>query len=226
MPLKTYPNNLPHDPLRHYPIHITYRLHGSLPKQIFRQLAARRQRQLDELDAAAQRLIAEPQFKEETHLFRAKEIDDRYVLSIDEALHAMKTPESYRLMEVPIRQIVMDSWLTLQQREQVFVYALCVMGNHVHIILKAYAEGEEKSLAKVMESHKGFTARMINRQLGTTGKPFWASGYFDRRVRKGKFVTAMWYLLKNPVKAGLVEEWQSWPGTYLHPEYVGLFTEE
>ena len=33
----------------------------------------------------------------------------------------------------------------------------------------------------------------------------------------------MWYVVNNPVKAGLVNRWSDWPYTWVHPEYVRLF---
>jgi len=33
----------------------------------------------------------------------------------------------------------------------------------------------------------------------------------------------MWYVLNNPVKAGLVKNWKDWPATYLNPDFDLLF---
>ncbi|MEO0733875.1 MAG: transposase [Bacteroidota bacterium] len=223
MPDRPYPKNIPHDPLGHAAVHITYRLYRSLPKQIFTTLAARRQKQIEELEDEL--LKFRPDQAEEVRRLRTRQIDGRYELAIDQALHQANIPQSYSLTEAFVRQTVRDSWLHLQQRETIFLYALCIMGNHVHVILRSFDETMDISVAKVMNNHKGYTARIINRQRGQIGTPFWAKGYFDRRIRQGKFMTAMWYMLNNPVKAGLVEEWQDWAGTYVHPDYVDLFVE-
>jgi len=34
----------------------------------------------------------------------------------------------------------------------------------------------------------------------------------------------VYYILMNPVKAGLVDDWRDWPGTYLSPNFYGLET--
>jgi hypothetical protein len=33
----------------------------------------------------------------------------------------------------------------------------------------------------------------------------------------------MWYVLHNPVAAGLVDSWMDWRFTYVYPEYLELF---
>ena len=120
--------------------------------------------------------------------------------------------------------IVIESWKFLHARRDVLVYAVCVMGNHVHVVLSGSAGSPDVSLGPIMENHKGYTARMANRKLARTGKTFWESGYFDRRIRQGRFMRVMWYVVRNPVSAGLVRQWEDWPATWVHPEYAPMFT--
>jgi REP element-mobilizing transposase RayT len=117
----------------------------------------------------------------------------------------------------------LDSWLFLQNKGLVVVIAICVMGNHVHVILRTPDDTEPVMPGALMQRHKSHTARECNKLLKTINAPFWDSNYHDRVIRKGKFITAVWYVLNNPVKAGLVENWGDWPGTYLNPDYAGLF---
>lgn len=79
------------------------------------------------------------------------------------------------------------------------------------------------AIAPLMKTHKGFTARKANQVLDRVFTSFWNDSYYDRKIRSGKFTTAMWYVLDNPVKAGLVEAWSEWPGTYVNEEYAELF---
>ncbi|NJB87176.1 REP element-mobilizing transposase RayT [Lewinella marina] len=151
-------------------------------------------------------------------------INERHELAIDEALDALSSSTPYHLQRTDIAAIVLNSWQYLDKSGQVNVWAVCIMGNHVHVILSAGIELDEVDLGEVMERHKGFTARMANRLLGLTGSPFWEPGYFDRRIRSGKFQRVMWYVLNNPVKAKLVNKWTEWPHTWVHPEYEPMFT--
>jgi putative transposase len=124
----------------------------------------------------------------------------------------------YYLQEPAIRQIVMDS-LAHMDRTEIHIYAYTIMPNHVHAVFDL---NSKRDLYSVMQSHKTFTARRANAILGLTGNPFWQQETYDHVVRKGRLGAAIWYVLLNPVKAGLVKRWQDWPGTYLAPEIYGF----
>ena len=78
------------------------------------------------------------------------------------------------------------------------VEILCIMPNHVHILLKQNAD-----LNEIMKYIKGKSAVELNRYLGKTGK-FWAAGYFDKAIRNDKHFSVVYnYIKNNPLKAGL-----------------------
>jgi len=84
----------------------------------------------------------------------------------------------------------------------------CVMPNHAHILV----HGPEGSrLGDLVKTWKTFSAREINRLLGTEGS-LWAKDYHDRYIRDEKHLaSARAYIRNNPVKAGLclkAEDWQ------------------
>ncbi|MBC6994155.1 transposase [Neolewinella lacunae] len=111
----------------------------------------------------------------------------------------------------------------LHDRQEIYLYVVCVMGNHVHAIVRAPEGVEKVNIGKLMNRHKTHTAQVCNKLLGKTGAPFWDHFYFDRTIRKNKFERAMWYVLNNPVEAGLVRDWRDWGGTYLNPDFDSLF---
>jgi putative transposase len=66
-----------------------------------------------------------------------------------------------------------------------------------------------------MQSLKRHTARQANLALGRQGA-FWQDESYDHVVRNaGEFERIVSYILENPVKAGLVSDWQAWPWSYL-----------
>jgi REP element-mobilizing transposase RayT len=86
--------------------------------------------------------------------------------------------------------------------------AWVVMPNHVHVLIEA---GTTHSLASIVQSWKRQTARRANEILGRQG-PFWQSDYYDRYIRDEEhFDSAVAYIHRNPVIAGLVSEPQQWP---------------
>jgi REP element-mobilizing transposase RayT len=61
---------------------------------------------------------------------------------------------------------------------------------------------------------KGFTALAANRRLGRTGA-FWQPESYDHVVRdSGELERIVAYVVRNPVKAGLVAAADEWPWTY------------
>lgn len=83
-----------------------------------------------------------------------------------------------------------------------------VMPNHVHVLV---AFADEGALLAQCESWKHYTARLINRKLGRSGR-FWQSDAFDHLVRtEEQFEGLRSYVAENPAKAKLrVGEFLSW----------------
>ena len=65
-----------------------------------------------------------------------------------------------------------------------------------------------------MQSLKGYTARKANHILGRSGA-FWHHESYDHCVRNpNEWQRIVSYVLNNPVKAGLVDEWENWRWSY------------
>ncbi len=98
------------------------------------------------------------------------------------------------------------------------------MPDHVHMILTPlvdYEAMEIVSLAKIMNAIKGASAHKINKALGRRGR-WWQPESFDHVLRSSENVDAkIQYLLENPVRAGLVREWQDyrwlWKKAFVNP---------
>ena len=113
-----------------------------------------------------------------------------------------------------------------------------IMSNHVHTVFKPFVSEAElltlirwdgltpltkyPGLAKIMHSVKGRTARECNLLLGRTGG-FWEHESFDHVIRAGKFDKTVRYVLNNPVKAGLVDDWEDWPWNYCRAGIIERF---
>jgi REP element-mobilizing transposase RayT len=102
-------------------------------------------------------------------------------------------------------------------RQRYELLAFCIMPNHVHWIVTPLLKTETECypLASIMHSIKGYTAGRANRLLGRSGA-FWQHESYDHFVRNtAELERIIAYVLHNPVKAGLVTDWQSWPWTYV-----------
>ncbi|WP_187271149.1 transposase [Neolewinella aurantiaca] len=218
--MKKSPAKLPHQPLDHRPVHVTYRLAGSLPKAALKTISARHEACKAELEIKAKThpgILQSGVYASELFSLNA-----RYELDIDEALHTIASGPFY-LQDSDLAHEIIDSWLFLQKESAVYVYAVCVMGNHVHALIRAPDGLDTVDIGALMNRHKAHTARVCNKLIGKTGTQFWEHFYFDRTVHRGKFERVMWYVLNNPVKSRLVEDWQDWAGTYLNPDFEALF---
>jgi putative DNA methylase len=86
--------------------------------------------------------------------------------------------------------------------------AWCVMPNHVHGLIETT---DMWPLASILHSWKSYTAHRANEIIRRSGD-FWFREYFDRFIRdEDHFRSAITYIERNPVKAGLTrvpEEWR------------------
>lgn len=108
------------------------------------------------------------------------------------------------------------------------------MSNHVHTIFQPFLSNEDlreirdesgrpvfesdiPGLARIMQLLKGRSAKECNEILNRRGQ-FWEHESFDHVIRPGKFDKTLLYVLNNPVKAGLVDDWCKWRWTYCRKE--------
>lgn len=91
------------------------------------------------------------------------------------------------------------------------LYALVVMPDHVHVLVKP---NDQIRLSRMMQGMKGVTARKINRSRGSNG-PIWLGESYDRIIRdEADAIEKQNYIVQNPVRAQIVERWQYYPFVY------------
>ena len=115
--------------------------------------------------------------------------------------------------------ILIRSWDFLRSNQRIKVLAFCIMPDHYHLML-CLMPGN--NLSKVMEDCGKFTARELNRALGTTGR-FWQNGFYDHRCRNEHETHQLClYIEHNPVRKRLVEAAELWPysSAFLENRYL------
>ncbi|MHB8895430.1 MAG: REP-associated tyrosine transposase [Candidatus Geothermincolia bacterium] len=113
--------------------------------------------------------------------------------------------------------------------EKWICHAYCLMGNHYHLLV----ETPKANLSEGMRQINGLYAQAFNRKNQRIGHLF--QGRFDARlIQKDAYLLAVArYVVQNPIRAGLVEEPESWPWssylptaassnwvTFLTPEFI------
>ena len=89
------------------------------------------------------------------------------------------------------------------RRERAYVLAFVVMPEHFHALV---VPRDGTSVSRVMQSIKGYTARLVNERLNRRG-PLWQRSFYDRMIRdERQLLETVNYVHTNPVVAGLVED--------------------
>jgi REP element-mobilizing transposase RayT len=135
-------------------------------------------------------------------------------LQVDDRQHFVTfcTDQRWILPEC-VRCIVLECCLR-DNRSKYDLRVAVVMPDHVHLIFTPLVDHqgmEVYSLAKIMDAIKGAAAHKINRALGRKGR-VWQAKSFDHVLRSSEGLDAkIQYLIENPVRAGLVQEWKQYP---------------
>ena len=164
----------------------------------------------------------------QAHAERLREFHRQWFVKFEDILHKAETGPTW-LKNDKVAKVVADA---LHYRDGRFfrLDAYCIMSNHVHAVFAPFLTERElretpspgglRFLSKnppldaIMKSLKGFTAWEANRALKRKGT-FWEQESYDHVVRDDvEFHRIVNYVLNNPVKAGLVSDWQQWKWSY------------
>jgi REP element-mobilizing transposase RayT len=112
------------------------------------------------------------------------------------------------------RKIVVDTCLA-GNGQKFDLCGLVVMPDHVHLALVPLCRPQGPiPIAEIMQVIKGASAHRINKLLNRRGK-VWQEESFDRALRKEEqFQEKLYYMLENPVRAGLVNNPLDYPWTW------------
>ncbi len=200
-----YRRHLPHYQPPEATLFVTFRLHGSLPAEVIDRLKAEaeeNQRRIEQMaDKTERRAALYVEYKRQF---------GRYDAALDAAAHG-----PHWLKDERVATIVHDALLFREGK----VYELdcfTLMTNHVHAVFAPLKDetGGSYSLNRIMQSLKRRTALLANGVLGRNGA-FWQGESYDHVIRdEPEWQRIVWYVLNNPVKAGLVDDWHEWPWTY------------
>ena len=200
-----YRRNLPHIQPEGATLFITFRLVGSLPIEIVKRLKVEKEDAETRINQIADKSEREKQLTLEHRRFFGK---------WDEALDTLNYGEKY-LSNPQIADLIAES-LHYRDGKVYDLEAFCIMSNYVHLVGTPLEDGDGKyySLSKIMHSLKRYTAHESNLILSRTG-PFWQHENYDHFIRDAaELERIIKYVLNNPVKAGLVNDWTDWKWSY------------
>ncbi|HLA11236.1 MAG TPA: hypothetical protein VJ023_11670 [Pyrinomonadaceae bacterium] len=189
------------------------------------------ERQLDQLIRVEEDLNC---IAVQEQLKRLERFSGEWFLRFEEILHKARTGPLW-ISNDGVAQKIADNLHRLDG-EAIRLDAYTLMSNHVHTIFQPLLSeadlvkcldaagypmfmSELPALARIMQWIKGRSARECNQVLGRTGQ-FWEHESFDHVIRPGKFRKTLLYVLNNPVKAGMVDEWNDWRWNYCRKELL------
>lgn len=207
---------------------VTYRLFGTLPREVLDELSAKREALLKQRPPAGW-TVSQHRARVHKQLFAA------YDTCLDRG-----TEINY--LADPRVAAVVRSNLYHHHGSKYHLLAYCVMGNHVHVLLLPREEpetvlqasrlhhdaesavGEQQDdgspLSKIMHSLKSYTAHEANKVLRRTGT-FWQSESYDHWVRdEEELERIVDYIGANPVRAGLARQPHDWYFCSSHDRFL------
>lgn len=203
-----YRRKLPHLQPPEGAFFVTFRLHGSLPREVITRL----RQEKAHTDSLLLRIEDEQRRREFISAQRK-----RYFGKFDSVLDAAQSGPTW-LKDDRIAQLVADAIHYRDSREY-DLHSYTLMANHVHLVVSL--EGipgrrgsSSYALTERIENLKWYTALKANEILGRRG-PFWQHESYDHLVRDAEELRRIIdYVLNNPVKAGLAEDSRDWKWSY------------
>lgn len=211
---EAYRHILPHFQQPGQAYFVTWNLQNAVPKKALvhytqKLESLRNQIRLYQLQRADQAVINPIRF--EMNLVRKK-----YIKAYDDLLDAARKP-GIDLSEKECTDILISA-LLYWEGKKLRSKAFSIMPNHIHWVFQLFEKDEKGALVylqDILHSVKLFTANQINRKLQIEGK-LWQKESFDTTIRDDKHMYyAIRYTIQNPVKAGLVNDWHLWKGTWI-----------
>ncbi len=116
------------------------------------------------------------------------------------------------------RDLILESIFNARDRNQIELYAACVLPDHVHLLFEPQIKQNDPegnavfwSLTEILRGIKSSTAHRINKLRGATG-PVWDRESFDRLIRSESDLEEKFqYITRNPWDSGLVREGGDYP---------------
>jgi REP element-mobilizing transposase RayT len=174
---------------------VTFRLAGTLPKDVLLRFKAEREAIVAQAEAARR----PPTWQEQEELFRW------YSMRVDNYLDAGHG--DCRLGRPEVADLVAGA-IQFHANERFDLHAWGVMPNHVHAVLRPRPDW---ALSEILKSWKGFSAREANRVLKRTGTTFWQVESFDHVVCDDDDLhRCCLYTTMNPVNARLCKQPEDW----------------
>jgi len=119
------------------------------------------------------------------------------------------------LLRDPANARVVVEALQFVRGDRAYLLGYAVLPDHLHAVL--VPRGHE-TISRVMQSIKGYSARVVNAAQGRSGA-LWQRSFYDRVIRnEPQLIETLEYIHRNPVAAGLAGTPEEYPFSSAHSE--------
>ena len=107
----------------------------------------------------------------------------------------------------PLATACVDLLIERAQAGNVSLLAFCLMPDHLHLLV---SPGNGTSIVTFVGEFKSLSTR-IAWGYGVAGR-IWQQGFYDHFLRREEDIEeTVRYILANPVRRGIVEDWRAYP---------------
>ena len=219
-----YQRHLPHYQSLNNIFFITFRLANSLPLDVIIKLKNERDSLIKNLGVTEKSPERKEKYYQNQKIYFAK-----FDSFLDNNVSGPKW-----LTEENVAKVVKESFHYRDQMDYNLI-AYTIIPNHVHLVIepldkKIVLDNKVKVVGRrvsspyvvtgILENLKWYTAIKCNKVLRRKGQ-FWQHESYDHVVRNSEELRKIVrYVLLNPVKAGLVENFEKWKWNYYNPQYL------
>jgi REP element-mobilizing transposase RayT len=196
--------NLPHIYPSEATFFVTFALKNAIPKEVLEKLKEEKDLKIKEIELKKlyKRDEKESIYKEEKRFFAKF---DKTLEKYAKADDFLKNPNVANIIVEKIKEY---------DGKKYDLIAYCIMSNHVHLLF-CTAGYENPDISMIMQLIKGGSSFLCNQFLNRKGN-FWQKESYDHYVRNQQELENIeFYILENPVKAGLVAKWEDWKFSYV-----------
>jgi putative transposase len=116
-----------------------------------------------------------------------------------------------------ITQIIKDEIKFRVEKKEILPYCYCIMPDHMHMLL-SLGSLYEKRLHDWIIAFKRYTARVAKNKFKI--QPLWQRDFYEHIIRREEsLIQKAEYIVNNPVREGIVEEWEDYPHSWITDEF-------
>lgn len=96
-----------------------------------------------------------------------------------------------------------------RMKGEIKLFCYCIMPDHLHMLL-SLGDLYKKRLQDWVSAFKRYTTKVIHDRYNI--KPLWQRNFYDHIIRRDESLLKIaQYILNNPVRKGMVSNWENYP---------------